>query len=96
MKANEFALLREAIRHADLPDLKVVVCSFFRQIGGPDQFAKILIDEFKKAKPGTKLRATIMHMMLQASKVLIDKEKSSDASLLTDEDLDKELRELVA
>ena len=88
-------MMSKAMGTAQLPDLKAIVCSFFNQLGGHDAFAQLLIEQFRAAKPGSMIKARITEMILQAAKVITSKEAARDVNLLTDEDLQKELRLLL-
>ncbi len=98
-KQEEIELVRalgHAMRSAELPDLKAIVCSFFRKLGGHDAFADILLENFRESQPGSQSKMRIFEMILQASKTITQKEGSRDVNLLSDADLDRELRSLLA
>lgn len=86
--ANDMA---EALKGAAMPDLKSVVCAFAKRCGGADGIAKMLMREYRDAKPGTMIRAMVLQMILQGFKSLSAKEAPRDASLISDEDLNREL-----
>ncbi len=80
-----------AMHEAIMPDLKAIICAFTRRAGGADGIAKMLLREYRDAKPGTMIRAMVLQMILQGSKAVSAKEQSRDASMISDEDLQKEL-----
>lgn len=87
--------LVEALAHAEMPDLKAIICAFMRRSGGADGIAKMLMREYRQAKPGTMIRSMILQMILQGSKVISAKEQSRDESMISDADLDKEVQTIL-
>lgn len=83
--------LSGAMRDAIMPDLKSIICAFTRRAGGADGIASMLLKEYRSAKPGTMIRAMVLQMILQGSKAVSAKEQSRDASMISDEDLEKEV-----
>lgn len=90
--ADEMA---DAMKHAIMPDLKSIICAFTRLAGGASGVAGMLMREYKDAKPGTMIRSMILQMILQGSKAVAAKESSRDASMISDEDLDKEVKTIL-
>lgn len=89
------ASMAEAMEHAEFPDLKSIICAFTRRVGGADGVAKMLIREYRAAKDGSMIRSMILQMILQGSKVISAKEQSRDASMISDEDLNREMTTLL-
>lgn len=90
------ASIAKAIKGAEFPDLKAILCQYMRIAGGAAGIAKMLKREYNAAKPGSMLRAMILQMILQGAKALTHKESAKDTSLLTDDDLERETQELLA
>ena len=88
--------LGHAMHDAIMPDLKSIICAFTRRAGGADGIAKMLLREYRDAKPGTMIRAMVLQMILQGSKAVSAKEQSRDASMISDEDLQKELEAIMS
>lgn len=84
--------MAEALNNAEMPDLKAIICAFTRKCGGADGIARMLMREYKAAKPGTMIRSMILQMILQGSKAISAKVQSRDESMLSDEDLDREVK----
>lgn len=82
----------EALKHAEMPDLKAIICAFMRLAGGAEGIARMLRREYKQAKPGSMIRSLILQMILNGSKAISAKQQSRDESMLTDEDIEKEVR----
>lgn len=87
--------MADAMANAELPDLKAIVSAFFRKVGGADGIAKMLLREYNEAKSGTAVRAMILQMILQGSKTIHAKEQARDLTMISDEDLEKELGKIV-
>ena len=83
--------LISALEVTELPDLRSIVCEYFRQEGGTRAFVKKIRDAYRTSTPQSPLRGMILNMILKASAVLTEKEASKDLSLLSDEDIEKEL-----
>ncbi len=93
-KANTDAIPAKAfqmLRDAQLPDMKAVAGEFFDLIGGPKAFALMLKEEFDRSPPGGQTRARIMDTVLGTLRAATAKDAPRDSSLLTDEDVDREL-----
>src|SRR5215471_19154618 len=85
--------IRKELKEPSLADL---VSHFFHVAGGPKQVAKMLYEEFVAAREGSLIRQRILDMMLRATRAVNDKSGAgSDLGLLTAEDLDRELAELM-
>ena len=89
------AEMASAMHDAIMPDLKSIICAFTRRAGGADGIAKMLLREYRDAKPGTMIRAMVLQMILQGSKAVSAKEASRDASMISDEDLEKEVNAIM-
>ena len=92
---NLVEAMAEAISHAEFPDLKSIICAFTRKVGGAEGVARMLLREYRAAKDGSMIRSMILQMILQGSKTISAKEQSRDASMITDEDLEKEMTTLL-
>lgn len=78
------------------PRLAEVAYHFIHLANGPKGFAKELYQEFKKAKSGSVTRQRIMDMILRSLKIANDQDpKTSDLSILSQEDIDRELHDLI-
>ena len=74
------------------PDLKQIVNSMFHQIGGEDEFAKILVEELQGSKPNGMVRARILDIMLQMMKQVDAKEgPRQDLGLVSEDDIERDL-----
>jgi hypothetical protein len=70
---------------------------FFQRVGGPKEFAKLLYDELQASKPGGLIRSRILDMVIQTLKfVSIQAPPLDDMSVLSDEDLERELKKQTA
>ncbi len=87
--------MADAMHHAVMPDLKAIICAFTRRAGGADGVAKMLLREYRDAKPGTMIRAMVLQMILQGSKAVSAKEQSRDASMISDADLQLEVERIL-
>lgn len=87
--------MAEAMQCAEMPDLKAIICAFLRRSGGADGIARMLMKEYNESKSGSMIRSMILQMILQGSKAISSKEQARDASMISDEDLEKELKKIV-
>lgn len=94
--ASLVAAMSDAMAHSEMPDLKAIICAFTRKCGGADGIARMLRREYHAAKPGTMIRSMILQMILQGSKAISAKLQSRDESMISDDDLDKELAVIMA
>ena len=86
------AQLRKAIRgELKEPQLAEISAHFFQMAGGPRKVALMLFTEYLAAKRGSMIRQRILDMILRTTKYANDKGGGSDLSLLSDDDLEKEL-----
>ena len=75
-----------------VPDIRRIVNSVFHQIGGEDEFAKILVDELQHSKPNGMVRARILDLMLQMMKSVAAKEApKQDLGLVSEQDIEADL-----
>jgi peptide subunit release factor 1 (eRF1) len=94
-QANLVSSMADALKDAEMPDLKSIICAFTRRVGGADGVARMLMREYRAAKEGSMIRSMILQMILQGSKVISAKEQSRDASMISDEDVNKELNRIL-
>ncbi len=88
--------MADAMQHAEMPDLKAIICAFTRKCRGADGIASMLLREYKAAKPGTMIRCMILQMILQSSKAISSKMQARDESMISDDDLDRELATIMS
>ena len=94
--AVDLTYLRKALG-GKAPDLKKIVNSVFHQIGGEDEFAKILVDELRGSKPNGMVRARILDIMLQMMKQVAMREApKTDMGLLSEQDIEQDLLRRIA
>jgi len=88
--------MANALQDAEMPDLKAIICAFTRRVGGADGVARMLMREYRDAKPGSMIRSMILQMILQGSKVISAKEKGKEGlDMVSDEDVNKEIDRLI-
>ena len=75
-----------------VPDLQDIATYFYKHIGGPEEFAKLLVQDFKKSKAGSLVRTRIAAAILYATRIASEKQPPpKDRGLLSDEDIQAEL-----
>lgn len=84
-----------AMKDAEFPDLKAILCQFLKLTGGAEGVARMLRREYKSAKPGSMIRSMILQMILQGTKAISQKEAARDASLISDADIERELASIM-
>lgn len=79
------------------PRLAEVAYTFIDLCGGPKGFARTLFQEFTNSEPGGIARQRILDMMMRSLKFANEQDpKGSDASMLNDEDLTREIERTLA
>lgn len=84
--------VKAKLKEAELPDLKAIAGAFSDLVGGPKAIAQMMKDEFDRSHPGSMIRARIIDTFLTTVKAASAKEAPRDSSLLTDEDVERELK----
>lgn len=93
-KVPDFA--RKALKgDSDAPDLAELAAHFFNIVGGVRAMAKMLHDELHAAKTGSMTRAKILDMIIRVTANTQDKTKKDDLALLTEEDLEKRIEQMM-
>lgn len=77
-----------------LPHLSELAEAFIREAGGPEQMASLLLEEFKKAQPGSLVRAQLFGMIQKVWKYATDSLRVEDPESLGDDELDQEIRKI--
>lgn len=77
------------------PRYEDLAAHFFAAAGGTAAVAKLLHDEFMAAKPGGMLRQRILDMVLRSAKYGSEKAAPLDPGMLDDQDLERELLDLL-
>lgn len=94
-KRDMDAAIAEAMKDAEFPDLKAILCEFMSIAGGAKGVARMLKREYLSAKKGSMIRSMILQMILQGAKSVSVKEGARDASLISDDDIDRELKTIL-
>ena len=81
-----------------IPKMSELTAEFFRQMGGIDVVVQNMVEDFKAAPPGSLLRQKTYDMILRVLKVVDARKETgtSELSLVSDEDLERELQEVVS
>lgn len=78
------------------PHLSELAQHFTELVGGPRKLSKMLLDEFHGAATGGMVRMRILDIVFRATKYANERSgKGTDIGSLSDEDLKRELDELV-
>jgi hypothetical protein len=97
-KQNVPPAVKEAIRgRLKDPQLAEVAAHFFAHAGGPRQVAKMLFQEFNRAKEGSVVRQRILDMILRVTRFANEKNAPrDDTGMLSDQDLAREFEAAMA
>ena len=89
--------VQQAIRgELSSPQLAEVSAHFFQIAGGTRSIARLLYNEYKKAKEGSLLRQRVLEMILRVAKFANEQQKPlADLALMSDEDLEKNASDLL-
>jgi hypothetical protein len=88
-------IIARTLKKAEFPDLKAILCQVVKRMGGPKGIAKIMLQEFETAKPGSMQRAMLLQMVMQGAKSVSAKENARDIGLISDDDLETEMLRLI-
>ena len=91
------ALRQQAVKgEIKQPDLARLTAAFFERAGGERNVANFLYEEFAASPPGGIVRQRILDMILRHLKWVNEKNAPvDDLGTLSDEDLDRELAQLI-
>lgn len=92
------AHVRKAIRSANIqiPAMVELVSHFMALAGGPQVLAKMMLEEFVNARPGSAIRQRLLDSVLRMMTVASSQVgQSEEIELIADDDLEAELQRLL-
>jgi hypothetical protein len=92
------AHVRKAIRSANIqiPAMVELVSHFMALAGGPQVLAKMMLEEFVNARPGSAIRQRLLDSVLRMMTVASSQVgQSEEIDLIADDDLEAELQRLL-